>query len=111
MPTRPPRVCNRCRKPAPANGRCPCKPAWEGSSYGNSGTSRRQQRMRAAQLEAHPICQWPGCTALATEGDHIVNVKAGGAKYDFANYQSLCTPHHEQKTRSEAQRGVGGRDL
>lgn len=103
MPTAPPRVCPKCRK-AHSNPRgCPrCRPVWQGSSYGNSGTSRRQQAMRANQLEAHPFCQWPGCRRLAVTADHIVNIAAGGAKYDPANYQSLCKPHHDAKTQTEA---------
>nr|WP_237341879.1 HNH endonuclease signature motif containing protein [Williamsia soli] len=55
---------------------------------------------------------------IATDADHIVNIKAGGSKYDPNNLQSLCRTHHDQKTRSEAKRGqrrrsegYGGRDL
>ena len=89
MPNRPPRVCNRCRQTYTGT-RCPCRPAWEGSSYGNSGTDRRQRNIRAQQLRDHPICQWPGCTRLAVTADHIRNLATGGSKYDPANYQSLC---------------------
>ncbi|ROZ89048.1 HNH endonuclease [Gordonia sp. OPL2] len=65
--------------------------------------------MRAQQLRDHPICQWPGCTRLATQGDHIRNLAAGGSKYDPANYQSLCEPHHTEKTQREARDGRYGR--
>ncbi|QYC54643.1 HNH endonuclease [Gordonia phage Agueybana] len=106
MPTAPGRVCNRCRKIIPAGQkRCACRPAWEGSSYGNSGTDRRQRAIRDHQLRDHPICQTPGCTRLAATADHIHNIADGGSKYDPTNYQSLCGPHHDQKTQAEAQRG------
>ena len=106
MPTAPGRVCNRCCKTIPAGQkRCQCRPAWEGSSYGNSGTDRRQRRIRAQQLAEHPICQWPGCTELAVTADHIRNLAAGGAKYDRTNYQSLCDEHHRRKTAAEARAG------
>lgn len=101
MPSRPPRVCNRCRRPAPATGRCPCTPAWEGSSYGNSGTDRRQRALRDEQLAEFPICQRPGCRRLAVTADHILRVAAGGAKYDRRNMQSLCQEHHDEKTIAE----------
>ncbi|MFC7447903.1 HNH endonuclease signature motif containing protein [Rhodococcus daqingensis] len=59
--------------------------------------------MRANQLGAHPFCQWPGCPRLAVDVDHIVGLTSGGEKYDPANLQSLCKPHHDAKTRAEAQ--------
>lgn len=108
MPSRPARVCDHCRRTVPAGQRCQCRPErkpWAGSSYGNSGTTRRQQRIREQQLTAHPICQWPGCRRLATNADHIVNLAAGGERYDPANYQSLCKPHHDAKTAHEAAQG------
>lgn len=105
MPTAPPRICPKCRAAITAR-RCPkCWPAWSGSSYGKSGTSRRQQRMRRQQLDREPICQWPGCGRLAVTADHVVNVAAGGAKYDPDNLQSLCEPHHRAKTQAEARAG------
>lgn len=108
MPTAPGRVCNRCRKIVPAGvKRCPCRPAWEGSSYGKSGTDRRQRKIRDQTLAQHPICQWPGCRDLAVTADHIVNLASGGAKYDPTNYQSLCDGHHRQKTAAESRRGRG----
>lgn len=59
--------------------------------------------MRAAKLRADPICEQPGCRALATEVDHIQGVGDGGERYDWTNLQSLCTPCHERKTLAEAQ--------
>ena len=105
MPARPPRVCNRCRKPAPSGRRCPCTPAWQGrSKYTGSGSTRRWRALRDAKLQADPICEHPGCPALAVEVDHIVNVGSGGTRYDWANLQSLCRAHHDEKTAGESRR-------
>ncbi|MFD3431145.1 HNH endonuclease [Nocardia fluminea] len=103
MPTRPPRVCNKCRRPAPSNQRCPCTPAWSGrNGYTGSGSTRRWRTIRAAKLEEQPICEANGCRALAVEVDHITPVGANGDRYDWANLQSLCHPHHQAKTSAEA---------
>lgn len=109
MPSAPGRVCARCRKVVPPGRKvCGCRKPWEGSSYGASGTDHRQRRIRDAQLAEHPICQHPGCTALAVTADHIRNLAAGGEKYDPANFQSLCDEHHAAKTAAEAQRARRG---
>ncbi|WP_272818799.1 hypothetical protein [Prescottella equi] len=34
-----------------------------------------------------------------------MNLAAGGERYDPANLQSLCKPHHDDKTRAEARAG------
>ena len=109
MPSKPPRICTRCRKTTPVGQRCPCTPAWEGSAW-TGGSDRRWRTIRARQLAQHPVCQWPGCHRLAVHADHIVNLAAGGRKYDPTNVQSLCEPHHQEKTQAEAAtpRGVGG---
>ncbi|MCU7531893.1 HNH endonuclease [Prescottella equi] len=105
MPTAPPRVCPKCRK-AHSNPRgCPrCRPAWQGSSW-TGGSTRRWRNLRANHLAEHPFCQWPGCRRLAVDVDHRVNLAAGGERYDPANLQSLCKPHHDDKTSAEAQAG------
>ncbi|QDH47679.1 HNH endonuclease [Gordonia phage Madeline] len=105
MPTAPGRVCNRCRKIIPAGQkRCACRPAWEGSSWTN-GSDRRWRTIRDNHLRDHPICQWPGCSRLAKHADHIINIAAGGPKYARTNVQSLCDPHHDEKTQAEARHG------
>lgn len=106
MPTAPPRVCARCRKPAPKNRPCECRPAYEGSTH-PSGNDRRWQAARDAQLRDHPYCQWTEqpCPRLATDVDHITPLAEGGDRYNPDNLQSLCKPHHDQKTARDAQRG------
>lgn len=104
MPTAPPRVCARCGRATPKGQPCPCRPAWEGSTHASSN-DRRWQQTRDTQLREHPYCQWPGCHRLAVVPDHIVPLAEGGARYDPANLQSLCKPHHDQKTAQDALRG------
>lgn len=58
-----------------------------------------------AYRRQHPRCEWPGCIRLADITDHIVPLAEGGQPYDWANYQSLCTAHHQVKTTQDAQRG------
>ncbi len=103
MPSAPPRICARCRRPAPAGARCPCTPAWENSRH--PGNSHRTQRNRRQQLRDQPFCQAPGCNRLADEVDHIIPLAEGGDRYDPANLQSLCRDHHKQKTTADALRG------
>src|SRR5262249_50061350 len=59
------------------------------------------QKIAARQLARQPLCQ--GCPNVvpATMVDHIIPIKAGGAKRDPANLQSLCRDCHAQKTRAE----------
>ena len=59
------------------------------------------RRVRRAFLRLHPICSWPACAAHATVVDHIVPRSRGGATWDRANFQGLCKPHHDEKTRLE----------
>jgi len=42
-----------------------------------------------------------GGFAASTEADHIVPIRAGGAKYDMANGQGACKPCHARKTAIE----------
>lgn len=71
-----------------------------------------QKRRTRARFKAHPLCQWPGCSALATQDDHIVPWSQRGdmtyAEWDAAaNHQVLCKPHHDKKTHAESRGRVG----
>lgn len=105
MPTAPPRVCNRCHKPAPKGQPCQCRPAWEGSTHPAGHDDRRMAASVKAYRRAHLFCEWPGCHRLADHTDHITPLAEGGDRYDWANMQSLCAPHHAIKTTADAQRG------
>ncbi|WP_084211107.1 HNH endonuclease signature motif containing protein [Pseudonocardia acaciae] len=111
MPTRPPRVCPRCRRPV--SGRCPtCQPSPSGwaarpSKAWINGSTRRWRRLRAAKLADQPLCEQ--CGALAHEVDHITSLGEGGDRYDWTNLQSLCTPCHQAKTLAESARALAAR--
>lgn len=62
------------------------------------------RRRRAAFLEEHPDCRV--CAEPATEVDHIVPLRQGGAD-DESNWQPLCKTHHSIKTgRHDRGRGT-----
>ncbi len=64
------------------------------------GYGARWQRLRLLVLGRDPICQYPGCTELATDVDHIVPRSLGG-KDSMDNLQGLCHQHHSAKTARE----------
>lgn len=101
MPTAPPRVCNRCKAPAPKGRPCSCMPTtWTSSRRHARG--RRWVTLRAAKLRSQPYCQHPNCHHLADEVDHITPISEGGDEWNWTNLASLCRPHHREKTRREA---------
>jgi len=66
------------------------------------GYDSRWQRARLAFLHAHPLCvhcEQEGRVAPATVVDHIVPHRGDRARFwDQANWQPLCTYHHNAKT-------------
>jgi hypothetical protein len=60
-----------------------------------------RDRIRPRQLARHPMCQWPECDRPADTVDHIQPINQGGAKRDPANFQSLCSDHHQVKRAAE----------
>lgn len=105
MPTAPPRVCNRCHKPAPKGRLCSCRPAFEGSTHVGGHDDRRMQRSIESYRGGHPYCEWPGCHRVMHQVDHIVPLAEGGDRYSHLNMQSLCADHHKTKTVADARRG------
>lgn len=89
-----------CRQYATQRGRCDDHYVpWERPSANTRTLTRwERQRFHDAVLTRDPVCQWPGCSAAATEADHIVEVADGGSGTDPANGQGLCHEHHELKT-------------
>jgi len=103
MPHAAPRVCARCRQVAPAGQPCPnCHVPWENAPARPRG-GRKWARIRLSRLKANPFCQWPGCTAIAYEVDHVVPRFEGGS-LGIENTQSLCVEHHRMKSVAERQR-------
>lgn len=91
-----------------SGGRCPEhaleqrreKEARYGSPNGRV-RGRRWTEIRRAKLRENPFCEWPGCSSLAEEIDHITPLSRGGHPTEWENLQSLCHHHHTQKTREE----------
>jgi|688.fasta_scaffold34929_16 5-methylcytosine-specific restriction protein A len=110
MPTSPPRWCARCSRAH--SGACPALVAArrganrppdnrpDSTARGYDWTWERLSRMIRRE---RPICEHCG-VAPSRMVDHIVPLRAGGARLDLANLQALCLPCHASKTRSERRR-------
>lgn len=57
---------------------------------------------RSEHLAANPTCVV--CGRRAVHADHIINLAAGGT-FD-GELQSMCEPHHRQKTLRESHEGM-----
>ena len=110
MPTRPARLCPRCRQRVTGTD-CPrCRPAYARSTRGHwqGGSTRAWRDARADYLAAHPWCQAHGstgttpgtCPRLATDLDHID--PDAPDRWDPTGWQGLCSEHHDEKSRAEA---------
>ena len=71
-------------------------------------TSPAWRRVRRRVLVAHPRCQVPGCTLLASQVDHVRAIAAGGDPFGPANLRAMCQSCHSRKTAS-ADGGFGNR--
>jgi len=69
-------------------------------------------------LGRHPVCESCEAAGRTTAGelvDHIVPLRAGGARLNARNLQTMCRPCHAQKTEEdrglypEAYSAQGGR--
>lgn len=72
-------------------------------SANERGYGHRWQRLRLMFLRAHPlcvVCGQAGRVVAATDVDHIVAKRDGGADA-WDNLQSLCHACHSRKTMSE----------
>ena len=73
-----------------------------------SHSSPAWRRIRQAALERDGfICQirGPRCTVKATEGDHIVPLRHGGAWFDLDNVRASCKPCNAGRMMREAAAG------
>jgi 5-methylcytosine-specific restriction protein A len=59
---------------------------------------------RAAVLAEHPGCATPGCFEPATEVDHVVALRDGGAPLDAGNLRPYCRRHHSAKSAGSGER-------
>lgn len=124
MPKLPGRPCAQPGCPGlaqPGSSRCvdhalPARPRTSRLSPSARGYDAAWRKRRAAYLLAYPLCAL--CGAAATEVDHIVPLRRGGAD-DESNWQALCHTCHSRKTarenggygNRERERGVGGSNL
>jgi 5-methylcytosine-specific restriction enzyme A len=65
--------------------------------------STRWLKLRAIVLRRDPVCRICGQEA-STDADHIIPIRAGGAKWLPENLQGLCHACHTKKTRREGHR-------
>jgi len=63
------------------------------------GYDRTWQNLRLMILRRSPLCV--RCGTGASQVDHIVPIRKGGARLDPDNLQALCHSCHSQKTASE----------
>lgn len=117
MPNKPPTRCGRCHKTY-RGSKCPHH-AWENPGQGWRGRSTADPRwrgVRAWRLELNPLCQWPGCSDLADEVDHLDGTDydddsgEGASWLNLDQTRSLCRGHHRERTSqqgNEAQRRYG----
>jgi 5-methylcytosine-specific restriction protein A len=110
MPTAPPRPCTGSPHCPNYQGQCPThtRKAWDRPSPGRAIRGRKLQRLRAQLFTRSPLCV--GClhsgrTTIATIRDHVIPLAEGGSDTE-ANVQALCVACHEEKTQSEANRGI-----
>lgn len=74
--------------------------------------SAKWRKTRASHLALHPycvVCERVKIQRKATEVDHIRAMRDGGAPFDHKNLQSLCKPHHSQKTAKWDNSGWGNK--
>lgn len=66
------------------------------------------QRLRAVILAEHPPCTVPDCGQPATEVDHVVALRHGGAALDPLNLRPYCRRHHSAKSTRTGSSGSPG---
>ena len=74
-----------------------CADAAREPGHNRHYNTARWKRLRLMKIRRNPLCQAPGCTAPATDVDHIVSIADGGDD-SHGNLQALCHPCHSRKT-------------
>lgn len=70
------------------------------ASAAKRGYGRRHCKEREAYLYSHPVCEWPGCSALATVLDHVIPLRVL-SEAENTERQALCAKHHAEKTKQD----------
>jgi len=115
MPSRPPRVCPKCRRTVPSGQRCACTPKPDNRPSARArGYDAAWEKLRAAFLKANPwcaMCRAEGSVNRAVDVDHIVPKRDGGTDHP-SNLQGLCRHHHRSVKQAQERRGkVWGFDV
>lgn len=108
------RLCSRCRRVIPAGQRCQCGEAKRKAEYdkrrpssGERGYDADWRAVRRQYLAAHPGCSHDGCTAAATEVDHIKSVaERPDLRLHWSNLRGFCKHHHSQRTARDQSFGM-----
>lgn len=108
------RLCARCRRVIPAGQRCQCGEAKRKAeldkrrpSSGQRGYTADWKAVRRQYLAAHPDCSHDGCTAAATEVDHIKSVaERPDLRLHWSNLRGFCKRHHSQRTARDQSFGM-----
>lgn len=67
-------------------------------SAGARGYDATWRALRADVLRRHPRC---ACGSKATEVDHLVAIRDGGARLDPKNLRTMCKPCHSRRTATD----------
>lgn len=111
------RICANCRKAVPAGQICQCRKISERKrkaahdatrpKAGERGYDADWRAVRRQYLAAHPQCSHEGCTAPASEVDHIQSVTARpDLRLSWSNLRGLCKHHHSQRTARDQSFGM-----
>ena len=80
----------------------------EAQQYRKLYKTSRWQRIREAQLRAHPLCQMceaQGRLTAATVCDHVTPHKGDEQKFYAGPFASLCAPCHDGAKQADEHRG------
>lgn len=75
------------------------RPGTKARGYGG-----RWPKVSKLYRKLHPLCEHCEAEGRVTAGelvDHIIPVRAGGARLAFGNLQTLCRPCHGKKTEKD----------
>jgi len=114
MPRLPPSPCTqaRCTKYATRKSRCEDHQhkAWDHNGktrhqrgYGNNWVKLRKQALTRDDYLCQE-CLREGIYTQAKEVDHVIPKTNGGTDH-MSNLESICKPHHKQKSLREAKEG------
>lgn len=74
------------------------------SAQGYDATWRRLRKWHLHRFPLCAVCGSTGSGRRSNHVDHIVPLEAGGPRLDPANLQTLCLPHHNEKTAQDRKR-------